>query len=95
MTSNAARPMHGAVFFPSGSARKFFRGNALNSLRTAFNCSATVTISVRSLPPSESTRSAVSSRRVLGPKSLSSCFGLRERLSGQKRVPLPPAMMTL
>ena len=65
-----------------------------NCLRTAADCSALVTVQMRSAGMSGVRRATVCRSMESAPMMLSNCLGVRVRLRGQKRVPRPPARIT-
>ena len=93
-TSCAASPSAGAVLRAAGSAMICEGGTRGKALRTSRKIGAPVKTNVRLGGMIRAMRSSVCSRRVFGPWRRSNCFGRRRRLSGQKRVPLPPAIIT-
>ena len=62
--------------------------------RTAAACSSFVTAQICFGVKSGASRATVSRSIVFAPTIFSSCFGVRVRLRGQKRVPRPPASST-
>src|SRR5882724_2126373 len=90
----AARPIATAVFIPIGSISTFLRAAAGTCLRTAAACFALVTVQMRSGEISGFRRATVCCNMVSLPTIFRSCFGVRVRLRGQKRVPRPPARIT-
>src|SRR6202011_1647411 len=90
----AARAMAAAVLRPTGSARTCLRADAGKCLRTDADCSALVTVQMRSAGINGSRRATVCCSMEFAPMMLSSCLGVRVRLRGQKRVPRPPARIT-
>src|SRR5271155_5034056 len=86
--------MAAAVLRPTGSARIWELGTRGSSRRTAEACSAFVTTQ-QFFSAKTGTRRLTVSRSMVSPLViLRSCFGVRARLRGQKRVPRPPARRT-
>src|SRR5579863_6126892 len=90
----AARPIAAAVLRPTGSARTCDAGMPRNSRRTAAACSTFVTAQILRGVTRDVSRAIVSRSMVSRPTMFRSCFGVRIRLRGQKRVPRPPARST-
>ena len=93
-TSLAARPIHGAVSRLAGSPITDAGGSSGNCSVTWSTSRALVTTKTRSGGTNSTRRSAVCWSMLREPSSSRNCFGRFRRLSGQNRVPDPPAMMT-
>jgi hypothetical protein len=82
------------VLRAAGSTRMLAAGNSGRSRRIVAVCEAPATVKTSRAGMSGSTRSSVSRIMAVSPAIGRNCLGARRRLSGQNRVPLPPAMMT-
>ena len=83
-----------AVSRLAGSAMMFSAGSSpCSASRVPSSWATLVSTKTFARGTTPSSRRTVSSTRVRSEKSLSRCFGVRCRLIGQKRSPLPPAMM--
>ena len=91
-TRSAASPMQGAVSRLQGSPTRPASGTCGSCRRTASSSRPAVTTITRSGGTRPSSRSTVSSSRVVVPANGRSCLGRAARLAGQKRVPDPPAI---
>ena len=91
---NAARPIAGAVFRPTGSATICFLSSLLSCRTIASRRSSLVMTQKCFVLASGRSRSTVSWIMLFLLLSGSSCLAMRLRLSGQKRVPRPPARIT-
>ena len=94
-TSAAPSATAAQVSRPHGSPMMLSLGNSGNCLRTAAACTALVMMNIFSSGATGFTRSTVCCRNERSPNSVINCFGLRSRLTGQKRSPRPPAMMIM
>ena len=84
----------GAVFRARGSTTKFFFGSPGSSRIKDSVCPASATVRTSRGATSGASRSTVSSIIDFALTMSRNCLGRDFRLSGQNRVPLPPAMMT-
>src|SRR5579872_104491 len=90
----AASPMQGAVFLPQGSSKMCSRANSGSWRDVSAAWAALVTTRMFAVGIHVRQRSAAWTSKLRSPASVRNCLGLARRLSGQNRVPLPPAMMT-
>ena len=90
----AAYAIAGAVFLPSGSRRMFRFGMPRSRWERCGASLTPATTQTRSGGTTGKRRRRVS--RIIGPPPVRSrnCFDRRARLSGQNRVPDPPAITT-
>jgi hypothetical protein len=86
--------MQGAVFLPSGSMMMFSCGIRGTCLISSSAWLSPVTIRIFSSEIRGAILSIVSWIRVIGETISRRCLGILSLLFGQKRVPLPPAMIT-
>jgi hypothetical protein len=91
---NAASPIAGAVFLPTGSARIFSFDNFGSCFAISGRRSWFVMIQNFFVAASGSNRSTVCWIIVFLPSNANSCLARVLRLKGQKRVPRPPASIT-
>ena len=92
--SRIAQATAGAVFRPLGSPRMFPAGSSGRCSPTRPRCSSAATTSVRSAGASGAARSNVAWIMLRSPATRRNCFGRSPVLSGQNRVPAPPARIT-
>ena len=86
------RSAHGVRLSAAGEQYLGRVGGALSAIASASD--ARVAIVTRSLGATSRSRSTVACNIDRPPASANNCFGARSRLSGQNRLPAPPAMMT-
>ena len=93
-SSKAASPMQGAVSRLHGSPRIELAGKVGKLfLDSCYQAAGSLGREFARPVPAVSIRSTVCWIMLRVPLSVSSCFGRSARLAGQKRVPLPPAMI--
>ena len=93
-TCSAARPTQGAVLRGQGSTRRFSRGSLRRIRRAAAAWFGPQTTKVSWMRASGGSRSTVAASMGSSPSRGRNCLGRFLRLSGQNRVPLPPAITT-
>ena len=87
--------MHGAVFLLHGSRSMFSAGNSGNCSRTRFSYILDVTTHVFSMGQRpENLSNVICSNDRPTPSTSRNCFGRSALLMGQKRLPMPPAIIT-
>ena len=93
-TNAVASAAAAAVSRFAGSAMMFASAiTPLSAARVVSSCAVLVSTKTFAIGTTPSSRRTVSSTSVRSEKSFSRCFGVRARLIGQNRSPLPPAMM--
>ena len=90
----AVLPADHVIGDPAALRRTLAAGSSGSSAATASATPATVTTRIRDHGTIGATRSTVARSSDRPPANGSSCLGRRTRDSGQKRVPVPPAMIT-
>ena len=93
-TSTVAKPTAAAVSRPTGSPITLLGSSSGQTSSTASRCSAFVMTNTSSTGTRSAKRSIVCASIAFSPTIGSNCLGRAVRLSGQKRSPRPPAMMT-
>ena len=93
-TSTVAKPTAAAVSRPTGSPITLLGSSSGQTSSTASRCSVFVMTNTSFTVTRPAKRSIVCASIAFSPTIGSSCLGRVVRLSGQKRSPLPPAMMT-